>query len=113
MSVTGAIVIITGWFALMEFDSYPESERNRILQKIKKSPALILLIALMPVGLGIHVLGAFAGQLWMVLLGATLIFIQGVIVSLLFWQSKRWKSIILLIAMIVLGGLLYVPLLIR
>ncbi|MCF3942662.1 hypothetical protein [Oceanobacillus alkalisoli] len=109
-TVLGAIVILTGWFALMEYDQYPEAERKRIVERIKSSPAAIIAVALMPVGIVINMLGNAIGSLWMVIIGATLIFVQSIIVSLLFWRRKRWKSIVLLIAMIVLGVFLYMPL---
>lgn len=113
VTVTGAILIITGWFALVEYDSFPESERKQILQRIKGSPAYILLIALMPVGILINVLGAYTGTLWMVIVGASLIFLQGIIVSFLFWKRKRWKSILLLTAIVILGIFIYIPLFIH
>ena len=109
-TVLGAIIILTGWFALMEYDQYPESERKRIVERIKNSPAAIIAVALMPVGIVVNMLGNAIGSLWMVVIGATLIFVQSIIVSLLFWKRKRWKSIVLLIAMIVLGIFLYMPL---
>src|SRR5690625_2412066 len=108
-TATGAILIITGWFSLIEFDNYSEFERNRMIQKIKKSPLYILLIALMPLGIIINVVGSFFYSLTAMLIGATLIFIQGIIVSLLFWKRKRWKSIILLISVILLGSFIYLP----
>lgn len=110
ITVTGAIVIITGWFSLVEYDSFPEHERNQILQQIKRSPAYILLIALMPVGIFINVLGGIFGSLWMIMIGATFIFLQGIIVSLLFWKRKRWKSILLLVVIVALGIFIYIPL---
>lgn len=113
VTVTGAILIITGWFALVEFDSFPESERKQILQRIKGSPTYILLIALMPAGIIINMLGSYSRSLWMVVVGATLIFLQGIIVSLLFWKRKRWKSIVLLAAIVALGIFIYIPLFIR
>src|SRR5690625_4483348 len=110
ITVTGAIIIITGWIALVEYDNFPESERKQIIQKIKRSPTLILLIALMPVGILVNVLGKFFGSIWMVVIGATLIFIQGIIVSLLFWKRKRWKSILMLVVIVTLGMFIYIPL---
>ncbi|MBP1970826.1 glucan phosphoethanolaminetransferase (alkaline phosphatase superfamily) [Virgibacillus natechei] len=110
MSVLGAIVILTGWFALVEYDEYSESERKKILERIKSSPTAIIGLALMPVGILINVLGTFIGSIWMVIIGATFIFVQSIIVSLLFWRRKRWKSILLLITMIILGVFLYIPL---
>lgn len=110
VTVTGAILIITSWFALVEFDSFSESIRKQILQKIKTSPALIALVALMPVGLIINLLGTYLRSVSMVIIGATLIFLQGIIVSLLFWNRKRWKSILLLVVIVGLGIFIYLPL---
>lgn len=109
ISVLGAIIILTGWFALIEYDQFPESKRTEILKRIRGSPVAIIVIALMPVGILINMLGNFIGSLWMVIIGATMIFIQSIIVSLLFWRRKRWKSIVLLITMILLGIILYMP----
>ncbi|MHA6253245.1 hypothetical protein [Oceanobacillus sp. CAU 1775] len=110
ISAIGAIVILTGWFALTEYDQFPEAERLNILERIKRSPLAIIVIALMPLGLIINMLGTFLGSIWMVMIGATLIFVQSIIVSLLFWRRKRWKSIVLLITMVILGIFLYLPL---
>jgi|SRR5699024_1950793 len=110
ITVTGAIVIITGWFSLVEYDSFPEQERKQILQQIKGSPAYMLLIALMPIGILINLLGSILGLLWMMLTGATLIFIQGIFVSLLFWKRKRWKGILLFVVIVGLGIFIYIPL---
>lgn len=110
VSVTGAIIVLTSWFALVEFDSFSEDERKQILQRIKNSPLLILLVALMPLGIIINTLGFYLSSIWMVLIGASFIFIQGIIVSLLFWKRKRWKSILLLVVIIILGIFIYIPL---
>ncbi|MDA3130281.1 hypothetical protein ACFPTR_08380 [Aliibacillus thermotolerans] len=110
VSVTGAIVIITGWFALVEFDHFSETERKKILQKIKRSPALIMVISFMPLGILINLIGTAIGLLSMIMIGATLIFLQGIIVSLLFWKRKRWKSILLLAVIVILGSFMYIPL---
>lgn len=110
VSVTGAIVIITGWFALVEFDHFSETERKKILQKIKRSPALIMVISFMPLGILINLIGTAIGLLSMIMIGATLIFLQGIIVSLLFWKRKRWKSILLLTVIVILGSFMYIPL---
>src|SRR5690625_5226022 len=110
ITVTGAILIITGWLALVEYDNFPEPERKQIVQKIKRSPTFIMLIALMPVGILINVVGGFFGSIWMVIIGASLIFLQGIIVSLLFWKRKRWKSILMLVVIIILGTFIYIPL---
>lgn len=110
VTVTGALIIIIGWFTLIEFDSFPESERQQIMQEIKRSPSSILLIALMPVGILINMLGAFLGILWMVIIGASFIFIQGIFASFILWKSKRWKSIFLFIVVVSLGIFIYIPL---
>lgn len=110
VTVTGAIIIITGWFALIEYDSFPEAERKEMIRKIKSSPIYILLIALMPIGIVVNGLGAAFASVWVMILGSTLIFIQGIIVALLFWKRKRWKSILLLVVIVGLGVFIYVPL---
>lgn len=109
-TVLGAIVMLTGWFALVEYDQYPESEQKEVVARIKNSPAAKIVIALMPVGIVMNMLGNAIGSIWMVIIGATFIFVQSIIVSLLFWRRKRWKSIVLLVAMVVLGLFLYMPL---
>lgn len=110
VTVTGAIIILTGWFALVEYDSFPEAERKHIIQKIKNNPIYMLLVALMPIGIIVNGLGAVFGSVLLMVLGSTLILIQGIIVALLFWKRKRWKSIVLLVVMIGLGIFIYVPL---
>lgn len=110
VTVTGAILIITGWVAFVEYDNFPESKQKQIIQKIKGSPILILLIALMPVGILINVIGGLFSSVWMVIIGASLIFLQGIIVALMFWKRKRWKSILLLVVIISLGIFIYIPL---
>lgn len=110
ITVTGAMVMIIGWLTLIEFDSYPEPERIQIMQRIKKSPIRIILIALMPIGIIINMLGTFSNTLWMVIIGASLIFLQGLIASVLFWKRKRWKSIFLFIVIVGLGVFIYIPL---
>ncbi len=113
VTVTGAIIVIIGWFSLVEFDSFPESKRQQIIKKIKGSPTYILLIALMPIGIIINMLGSLLSSIWMIMIGASFIFLQGIIVSLLFWNRKRWKSITLLVTIIILGIFIYIPLFIR
>lgn len=110
LTITGAIIMITGWFALVEFDHFPEAERKHILHRIKRSPAYITLIALMPVGIIINGIGARIGSVALVVIGASLIFLQGMIVASLFWKRKRWKSILLLSVIGVLGVFMYIPL---
>jgi len=113
ITITGAIIIVIGWITLIEFDSYPESEREQIIQTIKSSPIYILLIALMPIGILINTLGSFFSLYWMVILGTLLIFLQGIIISILFWNRRRWKSVMLLVVIVILGILIFLPLFIR
>ncbi|MFB4161120.1 hypothetical protein ACE1TF_14625 [Geomicrobium sp. JSM 1781026] len=113
ITVTGAILMITGWFALVEFDTFSEEQRKEILQKIKTSPSLILLIGLMPLGILINIGGAFLGSIFLTVSGATLIFIQGMIVSTLILRRKRWKGILLLSVISLLGIFIYIPLFIH
>lgn len=108
VTLTGVIMIITGWIALVEFDSYPESERIQILQKIKKSPAYILLIAFMPIGIVVTVMGSTVESLSMVVLGTALIILQSIIVSFLIGRRKRWKGIMLFVIVVILGLLIYI-----
>lgn len=109
VSVTGAILFMTGWFAFVEFDRFSEPERKRIIGKIKSSPLYMMMIALMPIGVLLHIIGMFFVSLSLVVTGSTLIFVQGIIVSLLFWKRKRWKSILLLSAIVILGVFIYIP----
>jgi len=113
ITVTGALVVIIGWITLVEFDQSSEQERKRILDKIKNSPMSILIISLMPIGIIVNLLGSYMASLWMVMVGASLILLQGIIVSFLFWNRKRWKSIFLLIVVVGLGSFLYIPLIIH
>ncbi|HLR41668.1 MAG TPA: hypothetical protein VK067_00335 [Pseudogracilibacillus sp.] len=110
VTVTGALVIIIGWLSLVEYDNFSESKKEIIKQKIKSSPAYIGLIALMPLGIIINMIGTLLGLVWLIIFGASLIFLQGIIVSLIFWKWKRWKGIFMLVAVVVLGVFIYVPL---
>jgi len=103
ISITGALIIIIGWLVLIEFDRYPEVRRRQIMQQIRSSPKYILLIALLPAGILLHFIGAFFELLFLVTLGTVLIFLQGIIVAILFWKIRRWKSILLFIVLIILG----------
>ncbi|GAK02674.1 hypothetical protein JCM19037_924 [Geomicrobium sp. JCM 19037] len=98
---------------LVEFDTFSEEQRKEILQKIKTSPSLILLIGLMPLGILINIGGAFLGSIFLTVSGATLIFIQGMIVSTLILRRKRWKGILLLSVISLLGIFIYIPLFIH
>ncbi|GAK08668.1 hypothetical protein [Geomicrobium sp. JCM 19038] len=46
ITITGTILIITGWLTLVEFDHLSEDERKKLLQKIKSNAWLVMLIAL-------------------------------------------------------------------
>lgn len=110
VTVTGAMIIIIGWITLVEFDSYSEEQRAKILDNIKSSPAYIMLIALMPIGIFINILGSISTLSWLVSLGTFLILLQGIIIVFILWNRKRWKSILLLIALIMLGSVILIPL---
>ncbi|AXF57193.1 hypothetical protein [Salicibibacter kimchii] len=110
VSVTGALLIITGWFALVEYDKFNEAEKREILQGIKKSPLKIATIALMPVGILVNIIGGFVFSPMTMIIGSSMIFLQAIIVSILFWNRTRWKSILLLVVVIGLGIFIYVPL---
>src|SRR5690625_2314388 len=111
VTITGAMIIIIGWVTLIEFDSYSESKRTQILQTIKGSPVYILLIALMPNGILINVVGSFLDSVWHAIVGASLIFLQRLVISLLFWKHQRWKSILILVDIGVLDIFIYISLL--
>lgn len=110
VTVTGALVIIVGWLSLVEYDQFSEAEKEKIIQKIKSSPAYIGLIASMPLGIIINMIGTLLGLVWLIVFGASVIFLQAIIVSLIFLKWKRWKGIFMLVAVVVLGVFIYVPL---
>lgn len=112
-TVTGAIIIITGWIVLIEFDSYPESERSTIIRMIKGSPMYILIIALLPIGIVVNVLGGMLHSIVIMVIGPSLILLQGIIVSAFLWKRKRWKSVFLFAVIVPLGIFIYLPLLIH
>lgn len=107
ITVTSAILIITAWMALIEFDHLSEEERGEVIQNIKTNPFYFITVALMPVGIIINVLGTVIGSPSMVLAGATMIFIQGLIVSFIFWKRTRWKGVFLFIVVLGLGVFIY------
>lgn len=109
-SFLGSMVVLTGWFALIEFDQYPEAEREKILQRVRKSPLAIITIALMPLGIIINFIGTLLGSLIMVVIAAIMIFVQSIVVALLFWKRKRWKSIVLLTTFLIMAVFIFLPL---
>lgn len=111
VTVTGAMIIITAWMTLVEFDSYSESERKKVINNIKSSFFYMMVISLMPLGILINMLGSFFALAWLVSLGTLLIFLQGFIIALLFWNRTRWKSVLLLVVIIILIIFIYLPLL--
>ncbi|MBM7633264.1 hypothetical protein [Geomicrobium sediminis] len=113
ITITGTILIITGWFTLVEFDHLSEDERKQLLQKIKSNAWLVLLIALMPVGIILNVIGTWLLFPPLIITGATFIVLQGIIVSVLFMKRKRWKGILLLTVIGVLAIFMYLPLFIH
>lgn len=97
VSITGAMIIIIIWLTLIEFDNYPEAEQARIIQKIKHTPAYLLTVLLMPLGIVINTMGNFSNIFSLATLGTALIFLQAIIIAALFWKRKRWKSLVLFI----------------
>lgn len=112
MTVMGAILIITAWIALLEFDNQPESERTKTIQTIKHNPLYIVIIALLPLGIIINIIGTFFGSLALAIIGASLIILQSLIVSYILWKRTRWKAVLLLVIVLVLGIFVYTPLII-
>lgn len=110
VTVTGALLIIIGWLSLVEYDNFSESEKEKIKQKIKSSPAYIGLLALMPLGIIVNMIGTLMGLVWLIIIGASLIFLQAIFVSLIFYKWKRWKGIFLLLVVVVLGVFIFLPL---
>src|SRR5699024_4253788 len=108
ITVTGAIVIITGWFSLVEYDSFSEQKQKQILQQIKRSPAYILLIALMPVGIFINVFVGIFVFLWMIMICVTVIVLECIILSFVFWNRKRCNSILLFVVIVALVIFIYI-----
>lgn len=103
VSITGALIIIIGWLVLIEFDRYPEEKRRQIMQVIRSNPGYIILIGLMPVGILLHFFGVFFQLFLLIVLGTSLIFLQGIIIAILFWKRRRWKSILLFSVLLILG----------
>jgi len=101
--------MLTGWFALVEYDRYSEEEKKKIVAWVKESFGMMFIIILMPLGLILYFFGVLFAATWLEILGATSIFSQSILVSLLFWKQNRWKSAILLIGMMVLGTFLFMP----
>lgn len=95
VTVSGGMIIIIAWITLIEFDQYPEPERMRIMNKIITSPDYLMLAALMPVGIILNTYGTMSNHFWLATSGTTLIFLQGIIIAFLFWNRKRWKSVLL------------------
>lgn len=92
VTITGAMIIIIGWLTLIEFDSYPEPKRLRIMDKIKSEPLYMFITALLPLGIILNTLGNFSNTFEVAAIGTGLIFVQAFIIALLFWHRNRWKS---------------------
>lgn len=112
VTVTSAILLITAWTALIEFDSYSEEKRTRIIEKIKITPLYWLIIALLPLGIIVSSTGTMIGSVSLHLVGASLIFIQSLIIAVFLWKESPWKSVMLFI-LIGLGIFLSILFLIR
>ena len=110
ITVTGAIIIVTAWITLIEYDHLPEEERQKVINAIKTKPKYFLLLSLMPLGILFNVLGTIIRSPSLVLTGATLLILQALFVSFVFWNRTRWKSVFLFIVTIILGVFLYFPL---
>src|SRR5690625_205816 len=110
ITVTGAIIIVTAWITLIEYDHLPEEERQKVINAIKTKPKYFLLLSLMPLGILFNVLGTIIRSPSFVLTGATLLILQALFVSFVFWNRTRWKSVFLFIVTIILGVFLYFPL---
>src|SRR5690625_1604309 len=57
ITVTGAIIIVTAWITLIEYDHLPEEERQKVINAINTKPKYFLLLLLMPLGILFNVLG--------------------------------------------------------
>lgn len=110
ITVTSAILLITAWTVLIEFDSYSEEKRRGIIEKIKSSPLYWVIIAFLPLGIVINGIGAMVGSGLFLLLGASFIVLQSLIIAAFLWNVTRWKSMMLFIIIIGLGLVLYIPL---
>lgn|SRR5690625_266971 len=111
VTITGAMIIVIAWVALVEFDSYTDAKRKKVVTDIKNSPFYMFLVSLMPLGIVINLLGSFFNLVWLINLGTFLIFLQGFIIALIFWERKRYKSIVLFTIIIILVIFIYIPLL--
>lgn len=107
ITITGAMIIIIGWMVFIEYDHLPESEREKIIDTLKTNVWYVMLFALMPVGIIVNLIGMNIGSFVTTVVGATMIFVQGLIVSFVLGKRTRWKGVMLFIIILVLGTLQY------
>lgn len=108
ITVTGALIVITAWMALIEFDHLTEEERADVMHKIKTNPFYFMTVVLMPVGIIVNLLGTVLGSLSMLLAGTSFIFIQALILSFILWNRTRWKGVFLLLVVLAFGIVIYI-----
>lgn len=109
ITITGAIIIVTTWMALIEFDHLDEAERKGILQQIRINPFYFITVLLLPLGIMMNVFGSFIRYGPMIITGATIILIHALLVSFIFWGRTPWKGILLFLVVFSLGIFLYLP----
>lgn len=107
ITVTGAMIIIIGWIVFIEYDHLPESEREKVIDAIKTNVWYLMLLLLMPFGIIVNIIGMNIGSFGTTVVGATMIFVQGIIASFILGKRTRWKGVMLFIIMVVLGAFLY------
>src|SRR5699024_4522080 len=112
ITVTSAILLITAWTALIEFDSYSEENKRSIIETIKMTQLYWLIIALLPLVLVINGIGVIIGSSQLLLLAASMILIQSLIIAAILWNATAWKGIMLFIIIIGLGLVLFLPLIV-
>lgn len=107
ITITGAMVIIIGWIVFIEYDHLPELERKKIIKTIKTNILYMILLLLMPIGILVNIIGMNIGSLITMVIGTTMIFLQGIIMSFVLGKRTRWKGVMLFIIMFVLAVFLY------
>lgn len=110
ITATGALVIIIGWFTLIQFDQLNETKRNYVLSQIKQNPKYIILIAMMPIGILVNIIGTVFRLPVVIIIGTTIVIIQGLIIAIIFMKKQRWKGMFLLVVVLVLSLFIYIPL---
>lgn len=109
ISIVGAMIIIIVWFTLIEYDYLTETEQTKIKTKIKQRPLYMTILLLMPLGIIINILGGLLRSVSLTTLGATLIFLQGLIIAYWFIKRNNKKAIAMFLIIFLLGIFLYMP----